>query len=83
MADIVTAGNHSLNDINPSIRKAAGLDVHEKELLSSEKKQTFTRSPRYTTPSKKGSLKAESHKRNSSISLDNLKPSEVRLGLRM
>jgi hypothetical protein len=66
-----------LNDINPSVRKAAGLDVHEKELLSPEKKQTFTRCPRYTTPAKTGPLKAESYKRNSTVSLNDLSPSEV------
>jgi hypothetical protein len=77
MADI-TAGRHLLNDINPSVRKAAGLDVHENELLSPEMKQKFARSPRYTTPSKPGSLKAESYKRKSAVSLDSLKPSEVR-----
>jgi hypothetical protein len=84
MADI-KAGKHSLNDINPSVRKAAGLDVHEKELLSPENKQKFSRCPRYTTPNKRGPLKRESYKRDSSVSLGNLKPSEVRerTGLRM
>jgi hypothetical protein len=74
MADI-KAGKHSLNDINPSVRKAEGLDVHEKELLSPEKKQKSIRCPRYTTPTKKGPLKTESYKRSNTVSLDNLKPS--------
>jgi hypothetical protein len=42
----IMAGEYALNDINPSVRKVSGLDVHEKELLSPEKKQTFTRFPR-------------------------------------
>jgi hypothetical protein len=73
----ITAGEYSLNDINPSVRKAAGLDVHEKELLSPEKKQTFTRCPRYTTTAKIDPRKAESYKRSSTVSLNDLSPSEV------
>jgi hypothetical protein len=73
----ITAGEYSLNDINPSVRKAAGLDVHEKELLSPEKKQTFTRCPRYTTPAKIDPRKAESYKRSSTVSLNDLSPAEV------
>jgi hypothetical protein len=74
----IKAGNHTLNETNPSVRKAAGLDVHDNELLSPEKKQINGRSPRYSTPSKHGSLKAESDKRKSTISLDNLQSSEAR-----